>query len=84
MTDVDVRAAAAAIRWAPVVGALLAAAAVPAADEPWQGSLAVLLAALVVVGVSARTRRRFGGVTGDVLGAVCELSVLVTLVVTAA
>lgn len=52
VTDVDTRAAAAAIRWAPVVGALLGA-------------------------------RRFGGVTGDDLGAVCELSVLVTLVVTA-
>ncbi len=63
----------------------LAAAAVPlAAGRPGQGPLGVLLGALVVVWLSAHTRRRFGGMTGDVLGAACELAVLAVLVVTAA
>jgi adenosylcobinamide-GDP ribazoletransferase len=45
----------------------------------WQGALAVGLAALVVLVVSAHTRRRFGGVTGDVLGAASELASTVVL-----
>ncbi|MGH3701011.1 MAG: adenosylcobinamide-GDP ribazoletransferase [Pseudonocardiaceae bacterium] len=40
----------------------------------WQGAAAVSLAAAVVLVVSAHTRRRFGGVTGDVLGAANELA----------
>lgn len=62
---------------APAWWAVLAAAAVPAGDEPWQGPVALLLAALTVVALSAHTRRRLAGTTGDVLGAVCEISVLV-------
>jgi adenosylcobinamide-GDP ribazoletransferase len=50
----------------------------------WRGPLAVGLAAVVVVALSAHTRRRLGGVTGDVLGAACELSVLAVLVVLSA
>jgi len=64
---------------APLWWTVLAVAAVPAVDEPWQGPLAVLLAALTVVTLSAHTRRRFGGTTGDVLGAACELAVLAAL-----
>jgi len=52
--------------------------------RPWQGPLAVAVAAAVVVGLSAHTRRRFGGVTGDVLGAANELAVAAALVVLSA
>jgi adenosylcobinamide-GDP ribazoletransferase len=47
----------------------------------WQGPLAVLLAGAVVLWLSVHTRRRFGGITGDVLGAACELAAAVVLVV---
>ncbi|MEJ8277383.1 adenosylcobinamide-GDP ribazoletransferase [Pseudonocardia spirodelae] len=43
----------------------------------------VLLAALLVVGLARHTRRRFGGMSGDVLGAACELSGTAVLVVLA-
>ena len=52
--------------------------------RPWQGPLAVAVAAAVVVGLSRHTRRRFGGVTGDVLGAANELAVAAALVVLSA
>ncbi|WP_224390517.1 adenosylcobinamide-GDP ribazoletransferase [Pseudonocardia sp. ICBG1293] len=45
---------------------------------------AVLLAALLVVGLARHTRRRFGGMSGDVLGAACELGGTAVLVVLAA
>lgn len=47
----------------------------------WLGPVAILLAATVVLGLTAHVRRRFGGVTGDVLGAASELAVAVTLIV---
>lgn len=56
-------------------------AAVP--GRAWQGVLAVGLAALAVAGFSAHTRRRFGGVTGDVLGAVSELATTLVLAICA-
>ena len=52
--------------------------------RPWQGPLAVAVAAAVVVALSAHTRRRFGGMTGDVLGAANELAVTAALVVLSA
>lgn len=64
-----------------VVLVAVAVAVVPA--RPWQGPLAVCLAALAVVAFSAHTRRRFGGVTGDVLGAAGEVATTVVLVVCA-
>jgi adenosylcobinamide-GDP ribazoletransferase len=47
----------------------------------WQGPVAVLVAAGAVIGLSVHTRRRFGGVTGDVLGAAGEIAVTAVLVV---
>jgi adenosylcobinamide-GDP ribazoletransferase len=52
--------------------------------RPWQGPLAVAVAAVAVVALSAHTRRRFGGTTGDVLGAANELAVTAALVVLSA
>jgi adenosylcobinamide-GDP ribazoletransferase len=72
--------------WA--VGALgavaLAAVAVTAVPtRPWQGPLAIALAAALVVALSRHTRRRFGGLTGDVLGAAAELATTAVLVTAA-
>ncbi len=40
----------------------------------WLGPVAIVVAALVVAGFVAHVRRRLGGVTGDVLGATCEVA----------
>jgi adenosylcobinamide-GDP ribazoletransferase len=47
----------------------------------WQGILAVGLAGGAVVLLTRHARRRFGGITGDVLGAACEVASTVVLVV---
>jgi adenosylcobinamide-GDP ribazoletransferase len=70
---------------APVWWAVLALAGVAVVPgRPWQGPLAVAVAAALVVGLSAHTNRRFGGMNGDVLGAANELAVTAALVVLAA
>jgi adenosylcobinamide-GDP ribazoletransferase len=63
--------------------ALLAGGLMVVPGRAWQGALAVGLAALVILAFSAHTRRRFGGVTGDVLGAASELTTTVVLAVCA-
>jgi adenosylcobinamide-GDP ribazoletransferase len=65
--------------WVAVVwwGMLGAVAAVLAGAR---GAVGVVIAALVVIALSWHTNRRFGGMTGDVLGAASELAVLAVLV----
>jgi adenosylcobinamide-GDP ribazoletransferase len=59
-------------------------AAVPVVPgKLWAGPLAVIIAAAALVLFVWHIRRRFGGVTGDVLGAACELTTTVILVVCA-
>lgn len=67
---------------APVWWAVLAAAA--ALVDPLRGPPAVALGALSAAALTGHARRRLGGVTGDVLGAACEIAVLATLAVLAA
>lgn len=61
--------------WVPA--ALLAAIfAVP--DRPWLGPLAVVLAVALAAILVRHTVRRFGGLSGDVLGAILEITVATT------
>lgn len=73
-------------RSAAVAALLLAAGVAAAASVPtgapwWLGVLAVVGGSLAVGGLVVRCVHRFGGVTGDVLGAAIEVELLVMLVV---
>ncbi|AZI59619.1 adenosylcobinamide-GDP ribazoletransferase [Nakamurella antarctica] len=63
---------------------LICATMIPTGRPWWQGALAVVIASLAVAALTGRCVKRFGGITGDVLGASIETALASLLVVAAA
>jgi adenosylcobinamide-GDP ribazoletransferase len=75
---------AAGIALGTVAAAVGAGASVLGGRPWWQGVAAVVIAGVAVLGLILRCRKRFGGITGDVLGAGIEVAAAALLVVASA